>query len=76
MWCCLSANDFMICDSNIPIYAADPGDTICLPYAQRADAMIAATALEYSMPLATRNEGDFRHLDGLDIVNPFDGSTI
>jgi predicted nucleic acid-binding protein len=127
----------MICDSNILIYAADPGDTLCLPYAQRADAMIAsvtrievlgfpqfeqlpperqtalhavvasttelpldediirrairlrqqkrmklgdaiiaATALEYSVPLVTRNEGDFRHIDGLDILNPFEAGMI
>ena len=32
----------MICDSNILIYAAEPGDTLCLPYAQRSDAMIAS----------------------------------
>ena len=127
----------MICDSNILIYAADPGDTLCLPYAQRADAMIAsvtrievlgfpqfeqlpperqtalnavvasttelpldediirrairlrqqkrmklgdaiiaATALEYSVPLVTRNDSDFPHIDGLDILNPFEASMI
>src|SRR5688572_7292084 len=26
-----------------------------------ADAIIAATALEYDVPLVTRNEGDFKH---------------
>lgn len=122
----------MICDSNILIYAAEPGDTLCLPYAQRSDAMIAsvtrievlgfpkfgmlspkrqtqlqtlvtataelpldeeiiqraiqlrqqksmklgdaiiaATALEYAVPLVTRNEGDFKHIAGLQIINPF-----
>jgi predicted nucleic acid-binding protein len=122
----------MICDSNILIYAAEPGDTLCLPYAQRSDAMIAsvtrievlgfpkfgmlppqrqaqlhilvtttaelpldeeiiqraiqlrqqksmklgdaiiaATALEYGVPLVTRNEGDFKHIAGLQIINPF-----
>lgn len=122
----------MICDSNILIYAAEPGDTLCLPYARRPDAMIAsvtrievlgfpkfgllpvqrqtelhtlventtelpldeeiiqraiqlrqhksmklgdaiiaATALEYGVPLVTRNEGDFKHLTGLQIINPF-----
>jgi predicted nucleic acid-binding protein len=122
----------MICDSNILIYAAEPGDTLCLPYAQNSDAMIAsvtrievlgfpkfglltpqrqtqlhtlvtntaelpldeeiiqraiqlrqqksmklgdaiivATALEYGVPLVTRNEGDYKHITSLQIINPF-----
>ena len=32
----------MICDGNILIYAAETGDTLCTPYVQRADAMIAS----------------------------------
>lgn len=35
------------------------------------DAIIAATALEYEIPLVTRNEDDFRHIIGLDLRNPF-----
>ena len=35
------------------------------------DAIIAATALEYEIPLITRNEDDFKHIDGLDLRNPF-----
>lgn len=35
------------------------------------DAIIAATALEYGVPLVTRNEGDFKHIAGLQIINPF-----
>jgi predicted nucleic acid-binding protein len=127
----------MICDSNILIYAAEPGDTLCLPYARRADAMlasvtrievlgfpkfgllsvqrktelhtlvanttelpldeeiiqraiqlrqqksmklgdaiIAAAALEYGVPLVTRNEGDFKHITGLQIINPFAGGLL
>ena len=31
----------MLCDSNIIIYAADPDDTICGPFAEREDAAIA-----------------------------------
>lgn len=122
----------MICDSNIIIYAAETGDALCLPYVQRADAMIAsvtrievlgfpkfgelslerqtqlrallasttelsldeeiilqaielrqqkkmklgdaiiaATALEYGMPIVTRNEGDFKHIADLQVINPF-----
>lgn len=35
------------------------------------DALIAATALELACPVATRNEADFRAIDGLTIANPF-----
>lgn len=35
------------------------------------DAIIAATALEYDLPLVTRNEDDFKHIAGLKIINPF-----
>lgn len=35
------------------------------------DAIIAATALEYGVPLVTRNEGDFKHIAGLQVINPF-----
>lgn len=35
------------------------------------DAIIAATALEYELPLLTRNTGDFKWIDGLVLVNPF-----
>jgi toxin FitB len=35
------------------------------------DAIIAATALEYAVPLVTRNEGDFKHIAGLVVINPF-----
>lgn len=122
----------MVCDSNIVIYAAEPGDTLCLPLVQlpdelissvtrvevlgfprfgllpqerqdsleaiiassveipldneiilRAislrrlkkmslgDSLIAATALEYGVPLVTRNDSDFKHIAGLVLINPF-----
>ncbi len=35
------------------------------------DAIIAATALEYRVPLVTRNEADFEHIAGLVLINPF-----
>lgn len=123
----------MLCDSNILIYAADPLDTVCLPYAENsiasissvsriealgfpgfngltqeealrleeiigsmvelsldenvilraieirrqkrislADAVIAATALAHAVPLVTTNTGDFKHIAGLQLINPFD----
>src|SRR6478609_2387327 len=122
----------MVCDSNILIYAAEPGDVLCQPYLQKpeamiscvtrievlgfprfhllssahqaklralvasttelaldedvilraillrqqqkmslADAIIAATALEYNVPLVTRNTADFTNLAGLSVINPF-----
>ncbi|MEZ5388083.1 MAG: type II toxin-antitoxin system VapC family toxin [Prosthecobacter sp.] len=36
-----------------------------------ADAIIAATALEYDVPLMTRNKDDFKHLAGLNLGDPF-----
>ena len=35
------------------------------------DAIIGATALEYGVPLVTRNVEDFKHIPGLQIINPF-----
>ena len=39
---------------------------------QLADAIIAATALEYDVLLVTRNVEDFKHVAGLILINPFD----
>jgi toxin FitB len=122
----------MLCDSNIVIYAAAPGDTKCNSYVRRLDAcissisrievlgypgfdaqeaetktrlvdlveslpeislgeaiinraialrrernmrlgdsIIAATALTQQVPLVTRNVGDFKHIAGLEVINPF-----
>lgn len=38
-----------------------------------ADCLIAATALEHRLTLVTRNVPDFEDLDGLEIVNPWNG---
>lgn len=35
------------------------------------DAIIAATAVVYDIPLVTRNEDDFKHIPHLDLRNPF-----
>jgi len=37
-----------------------------------ADAIIAATALVYDLPLLTRNTSDFGNISGLKIVNPWE----
>ena len=39
-----------------------------------ADSIIAATALVSGVSLVTRNVGDFKHLAGLKLVNPFEAS--
>jgi predicted nucleic acid-binding protein len=36
-----------------------------------ADSIIAATALLYDFPLVTRNVDDFKHISGLQLINPF-----
>ena len=36
------------------------------------DAIIGATAMEYGLPLVTRNVDDFRHIPGLQVINPFE----
>jgi predicted nucleic acid-binding protein len=36
------------------------------------DAIIAATALVYGLTLVTRNTSDFKNIEGLELVNPWD----
>jgi predicted nucleic acid-binding protein len=60
-----------------PIYALDDEvieQAIQLRQQQKmklGDAIIAATAVAYCIPLVTRNEDDFKHIPGLDLRNPF-----
>ncbi len=122
----------MICDTNILIYAAEPGDVRCAPLVESpaaviasvtrievlgfpgfghlaperqarleeivattveaplddaiikraiwlrqqkkmslGDSIIAATALEFDLSLVTRNTDDFKHITGLQLINPF-----
>jgi predicted nucleic acid-binding protein len=35
------------------------------------DSLISATAMLYNLPLVTRNVDDFKHVPGLQIINPF-----
>ena len=37
------------------------------------DAIIAATAMEYSLQLVTRNTTDFNEIETLSLINPFEG---
>lgn len=36
------------------------------------DSLIAATALDYNIPLATRNTSDYDWIEGLSLLNPMD----
>ncbi len=36
------------------------------------DAIVAATALVHGIPLVTRNTVDFRHVEKLTVINPFE----
>jgi predicted nucleic acid-binding protein len=36
-----------------------------------ADSIIAATALQHQMSLVTRNIDDYKHVQGLTLINPF-----
>jgi predicted nucleic acid-binding protein len=36
------------------------------------DAIIGATAIVYNLTIITRNTSDFKNMDGLKIINPFD----
>ena len=36
------------------------------------DAIIAATAITYSLTLITRNVNDFKNIEGLSLVNPWE----
>jgi len=36
------------------------------------DAIIAATALAYNFALVTRNTKDFKNIEGLEVVNPYE----
>jgi len=36
------------------------------------DAIIAATALAYNFNLVTRNTKDFKNIEGLEFVNPYE----
>lgn len=42
------------------------------PKTKLPDAIIAATALDYSLTLLSRNEDDFAKISGLKIVNPME----
>jgi len=39
-----------------------------------ADSIIAATALEHGIPLVTRNPADFRRIDDLRVIDPFESA--
>ena len=36
------------------------------------DAIVAATALVYNFTIVTRNTADFKNIEGLEVLNPYD----
>lgn len=40
------------------------------------DALIGATALSLNLELVTRNMGDFQHIAGIKLYNPFEGVLV
>ncbi len=58
----------------LPVNDAVAEAAILLRQARRmklGDALIAATALLYELPLVTRNDHDFKHITALRLINPF-----
>ena len=70
------ANVVSLCLSDLPELALDDdiaNQAVMLRQERRmslADAIIAATALVHGLPLVTRNESDFLHIKGLQLINP------
>lgn len=57
----------------LPISATISNRAIALKQQQKmslGDSLIAATALEYKMPLVTRNTQDFQWISTLSVINP------
>jgi predicted nucleic acid-binding protein len=66
---------FINCSSILDLSSDIVNKTIAKRKSKRMklpDAIIAATALVYSLTLITRNAKDFRSIEGLDIINPFE----
>ena len=65
--------DFIAATEVLPLDELVTQQTIRLRQQHRVklpDAIIAATALAYVLPLLTRNVGDFQALTGLTVLNP------
>jgi predicted nucleic acid-binding protein len=59
----------------IPLNDAITQQTIDLRKVKKlklADAIIAATALVYNLTIITRNIADFKNIDGITCINPYD----
>lgn len=68
------AEEYVVSFSELPLTDAIVGQAIRIRQIRwmgLPDAVIAATALHHGLPLATRNEHDFRAIPGLILLNPF-----
>ncbi len=66
--------DFMEIVNILPINEVVVEKTITLRQAKKValgDAIIAATALVYNLILISRNLSDFRNIDGLQVIDPY-----
>ena len=62
----------MLLDSNILIYGADGGEPRLDAILDCTDLAIASVIrIEHGLTLVTRNVDDFKHVAGLDLINPF-----
>lgn len=65
---------FMEIATILPINESVIGKTITIRQSKKialGDAIIAATALVYNLVVVTRNTFDFKNIDGLQVVDPY-----
>ena len=70
-----ASEDFISLDNVIEVGKAIINTCIAIRkqhHIKLPDAIIAATALTYNLTLLTRNTNDFKNIEGLEVVNPWD----
>ena len=72
----------MVCDTNILIYAAEPGDVVCAPFVESPDAVIASvTRIELPgfpgfRQLAPERQARLREIVATTVEAPLDDGII
>jgi toxin FitB len=67
--------DFIEITNVLPIDDAIIDQTIALRQTKNidlGDAIIGATAIVHSLTLITRNTSDFKNMEGIKVINPYD----